>query len=198
MKEKYAFLILAGGLGSRLYPLTKDYPKPYLPIYVNDLNQIIRLIDIPIAFCKNNNIKAYVALDKLKYLENDKDISFIHTNYDKLSKAILACLKELAKDNIEYYSVYASDFLIPKETIKDMINLVDNNVETVALCAKDNDYSKIKILNNNGNFSYTEGVLVTDLTFHIGKVDKGIICFNNMINNNLINLWESLYPKENK
>jgi glucose-1-phosphate adenylyltransferase len=49
-------LILGGGRGSRLYPLTKHRSKPAVPIGAK-----YRIIDIPISNCLNNNLnKIYV------------------------------------------------------------------------------------------------------------------------------------------
>lgn len=49
-------IILGGGAGTRLYPLTKNRAKPAVPLGAN-----YRLIDIPISNCINSNItKVYV------------------------------------------------------------------------------------------------------------------------------------------
>lgn len=49
-------IILGGGAGSRLYPLTKKRAKPAVPLGAN-----YRLIDIPVSNCINSNInKIYV------------------------------------------------------------------------------------------------------------------------------------------
>lgn len=49
-------IILGGGAGSRLYPLTKKREKPAVPLGAN-----YRLIDIPVSNCINSNInKIYV------------------------------------------------------------------------------------------------------------------------------------------
>lgn len=50
--EQTVGLILGGGVGSRLYPLTKDRSKPAVPIAGK-----YRLIDIPISNCLNSNIR---------------------------------------------------------------------------------------------------------------------------------------------
>lgn len=47
-----AGVILGGGAGSRLYPLTKERAKPAVPIAGQ-----YRLIDIPISNCLNSSIK---------------------------------------------------------------------------------------------------------------------------------------------
>jgi len=49
-------VILGGGAGTRLYPLTKKRAKPAVPLGAN-----YRLIDIPVSNCLNSNIsKIYV------------------------------------------------------------------------------------------------------------------------------------------
>lgn len=49
-------IILGGGAGTRLYPLTKKRAKPAVPLGAN-----YRLIDIPVSNCLNSNIsKIYV------------------------------------------------------------------------------------------------------------------------------------------
>lgn len=50
-------LILGGGVGSRLYPLTKDRSKPAVPI-----GGKYRLIDIPISNCINSGVKRMFVL----------------------------------------------------------------------------------------------------------------------------------------
>ena len=45
-------MILGGGAGSRLYPLTKDRAKPAVPIAGQ-----YRLIDVPISNCLNSGVK---------------------------------------------------------------------------------------------------------------------------------------------
>ena len=49
-------IILGGGAGTRLYPLTKKRAKPAVPLGAN-----YRLIDIPVSNCINSDInKMYV------------------------------------------------------------------------------------------------------------------------------------------
>lgn len=57
MKDKTVAIILGGGVGSRLYPLTKDRSKPAVPIAGK-----YRLIDIPISNCINADIKKMFVL----------------------------------------------------------------------------------------------------------------------------------------
>ncbi len=57
MTEKTVALILGGGVGSRLYPLTMERSKPAVPIAGK-----YRLIDIPISNCLNSDIRKMVVL----------------------------------------------------------------------------------------------------------------------------------------
>ena len=54
---RFIVLILGGGVGSRLYPLTKDRSKPAVPI-----GGKYRLIDIPISNCLNSGINKIFVL----------------------------------------------------------------------------------------------------------------------------------------
>jgi glucose-1-phosphate adenylyltransferase len=55
--SRFISLILGGGVGSRLYPLTKDRSKPAVPI-----GGRYRLIDIPISNCLNSGINKIFVL----------------------------------------------------------------------------------------------------------------------------------------
>jgi glucose-1-phosphate adenylyltransferase len=50
-------IILGGGAGSRLYPLTKKRAKPAVPLGAN-----YRLIDIPVSNCINSGVRAVPAV----------------------------------------------------------------------------------------------------------------------------------------
>ena len=55
-KQSVLGIILGGGAGTRLYPLTKKRAKPAVPLGAN-----YRLIDIPVSNCLNSNVsKIYV------------------------------------------------------------------------------------------------------------------------------------------
>ncbi|MFN7833193.1 MAG: sugar phosphate nucleotidyltransferase, partial [Bacteroidota bacterium] len=54
---KMISLILGGGAGSRLYPLTEHRSKPAVPI-----GGKYRLIDIPISNCINSGVKRMFVL----------------------------------------------------------------------------------------------------------------------------------------
>jgi len=70
-------IILGGGQGSRLYPLTADRSKPAVPIAGK-----YRLVDIPISNCINSNIKRMYVLTQFnsaslnKHIKNTYHFSF--------------------------------------------------------------------------------------------------------------------------
>jgi glucose-1-phosphate adenylyltransferase len=77
MNDKVLSIILGGGQGSRLYPLTKDRSKPAVPIAGK-----YRLVDIPISNCINSNLKRIFVLTQFnsaslnKHIKNTYHFSF--------------------------------------------------------------------------------------------------------------------------
>tara|TARA_B110000902_G_scaffold148136_2_gene170810 strand:+ start:77 stop:1339 length:1263 start_codon:yes stop_codon:yes gene_type:complete len=77
INEKVLGIILGGGQGSRLYPLTKDRSKPAVPIAGK-----YRLVDIPISNCINADIKRMYVLTQFnsaslnQHIKNTYHFSF--------------------------------------------------------------------------------------------------------------------------
>ncbi|TXD53976.1 glucose-1-phosphate adenylyltransferase [Polaribacter sp. IC063] len=77
INDKALGIILGGGQGSRLYPLTKDRSKPAVPIAGK-----YRLVDIPISNCINSDIKRMYVLTQFnsaslnKHIKNTYHFSF--------------------------------------------------------------------------------------------------------------------------
>ena len=77
INDKVLGIILGGGQGSRLYPLTKDRSKPAVPIAGK-----YRLVDIPISNCINSEIKRVYVLTQFnsaslnKHIKNTYHFSF--------------------------------------------------------------------------------------------------------------------------
>jgi len=62
-------MILAGGKGERLYPLTKDRTKPAVPF-----GGIYRIIDFPLSNCVNSNIRKIYVLTQYKSISLNRHI----------------------------------------------------------------------------------------------------------------------------
>ena len=60
--KKILTFILAGGVGKRLYPLTRDRAKPAVPF-----GGIYRIIDITLSNCLNSNMRRIYILPQYKY-----------------------------------------------------------------------------------------------------------------------------------
>ncbi len=68
--ENVVTVILGGGAGSRLFPLTKDRAKPAVP-----LGGKYRLIDVPVSNCINSNIMQIFVLTQYNSASLNRHIS---------------------------------------------------------------------------------------------------------------------------
>ena len=82
INDKVLGIILGGGQGSRLYPLTKDRSKPAVPIAGK-----YRFVDIPISNCINSDIKRMYVLTQFnsaslnKHIKNTYHFSFFSSAF---------------------------------------------------------------------------------------------------------------------
>ncbi|TMM29376.1 glucose-1-phosphate adenylyltransferase [Polaribacter aestuariivivens] len=82
INDKVLGIILGGGQGSRLYPLTEDRSKPAVPIAGK-----YRLVDIPISNCINSDIKRMYVLTQFnsaslnQHIKNTYHFSFFSTAF---------------------------------------------------------------------------------------------------------------------
>jgi glucose-1-phosphate adenylyltransferase len=82
MNDKVLSIILGGGQGSRLYPLTENRSKPAVPIAGK-----YRLVDIPISNCINSGIKRMYVLTQFnsaslnKHIKNTYHFSFFSSAF---------------------------------------------------------------------------------------------------------------------
>ncbi|HND53861.1 MAG TPA: sugar phosphate nucleotidyltransferase, partial [Pirellulaceae bacterium] len=63
-------VILAGGKGSRLEPLTRDRAKPAVPF-----GGLYRIIDFTLSNCLNSGLKKIVLLTQYKAMSLDRHIN---------------------------------------------------------------------------------------------------------------------------
>ncbi len=82
INDKVLSIILGGGQGSRLYPLTESRSKPAVPIAGK-----YRLVDIPISNCINSNIKRMYVLTQFnsaslnQHIKNTYHFSFFSSAF---------------------------------------------------------------------------------------------------------------------
>jgi glucose-1-phosphate adenylyltransferase len=96
--EKSICLILGGGAGTRLFPLTKDRSKPAVPI-----GGKYRLIDIPISNCLNSGLYRIFVLTQYNSASLNKHIknSFHFDNFSHGFVDILAA--EQTSNNMDWF-----------------------------------------------------------------------------------------------
>lgn len=98
MTDKTVALILGGGVGSRLYPLTLDRSKPAVPIAGK-----YRLIDIPISNCLNSNIKKMFVLTMFNSASLNKHIKNTY-HFDNFSSGFVDIMAaEQTRDSKDWF-----------------------------------------------------------------------------------------------
>ncbi len=69
MAKKVLTMILAGGKGERLYPLTRDRAKPAVPF-----GGIYRIIDFTLSNCVNSYMKQICILTQYRSLSLERHV----------------------------------------------------------------------------------------------------------------------------
>jgi glucose-1-phosphate adenylyltransferase len=197
MTENTVAIILGGGVGSRLYPLTKHRSKPAVPIAGK-----YRLIDIPISNCLNANIKRMFVLTMFNSASLNRHIKNTY-HFDMFSNAFVNIMAaeqtpdntdwfqgtadavrqtkgELDKLSFDYCMVLSGDQLYQM----DLENLMAYHVESEA----DITVATIPVVENEAT------------SFGIMKVDKqGVIeDFIEKPNSTIVGNWKSPVNKKQK
>ena len=98
MKETTICLILGGGAGTRLSPLTSDRSKPAVPIAGK-----YRLIDIPISNCLHAGLNKMFVLTQYNSASLNKHIKNTY-NFDVFSNGFVEILAaEQTPSNLQWY-----------------------------------------------------------------------------------------------
>ncbi|MFC1569384.1 glucose-1-phosphate adenylyltransferase [bacterium] len=128
MSQNVLGIIMAGGAGSRLWPLTKDRAKPAVPIAGK-----FRLIDIPISNCINSSVRKIFVLTQFNSASLNRHLSstyffapfsegFVqilaaqqtleHTDwYQGTADSVRKNLRYFQSKNIDYHLILAGDHL---------------------------------------------------------------------------------------
>ena len=70
MRDRVVAVILAGGKGSRLEPLTRDRAKPAVPF-----GGVYRIIDFTLSNCLNSGLRKILVLTQYKAMSLDRHIN---------------------------------------------------------------------------------------------------------------------------
>ncbi len=197
INNKVLGIILGGGQGSRLYPLTKDRSKPAVPIAGK-----YRLVDIPISNCINSDIKRMYVLTQFnsaslnKHITNTYHFSFfssafvdvlaaeqtIHSDkwFQGTADAVRQSMHHFLQNDFEYALILSGDQLYQMD-FNDMIKKHEESgaeisIATYPVNAKDaTSFGLLKTNEENIITSFIEkpgAELLPDWTSDVGAEMK--------------------------
>jgi glucose-1-phosphate adenylyltransferase len=112
--NKFISLILGGGVGSRLYPLTKDRSKPAVPI-----GGKYRLIDIPISNCLHGGLNRMYVLTQFNSASLNRHIKNTY-HFDAYSNGYVDILAaEQTRQSMEWFQGTADAV---RQSVRNIIN----------------------------------------------------------------------------
>ena len=197
INESVLSIILGGGQGSRLYPLTADRSKPAVPIAGK-----YRLVDIPISNCINSNIKRMYVLTQFnsaslnQHIKNTYHFSFFSSAFvdvlaaeqtmqsDKwfqgTADAVRQSMHHFLRNDFDYALILSGDQLYNMD-LEDMIkkhkeSAAEITIATYPVNAKDaTGFGLLKTNNDNIITSFIEkpaAELLPDWTSEVGDEMK--------------------------
>jgi glucose-1-phosphate adenylyltransferase len=170
MSKKVLAVILGGGAGTRLYPLTASRSKPAVPIAGK-----YRLVDIPISNCLNSGIDRMFVLTQFnsaslnRHIKNTYHFSafssaFVDilaaeqtpdnpTWYQGTADAVRQCLRHLGPFEAEYILILSGDQLYQMNFMEMLNNHINKKAEiTIAtIPVADREASDFGILKKDDN-----------------------------------------------
>jgi glucose-1-phosphate adenylyltransferase len=170
MSKKVLAVILGGGAGTRLYPLTASRSKPAVPIAGK-----YRLVDIPISNCLNSGIDRMFVLTQFnsaslnRHIKNTYHFSafssaFVDilaaeqtpdnpTWYQGTADAVRQCLRHLGPFEADYILILSGDQLYQMNFMEMLNNHIQQKAEiTIAtIPVADREASEFGILKKDAN-----------------------------------------------
>ncbi|MBX2817419.1 MAG: glucose-1-phosphate adenylyltransferase [Saprospiraceae bacterium] len=189
MRIKMIGLILGGGAGTRLYPLTADRSKPAVPIGAK-----YRLIDIPISNCLNSGVVRIFVLTQFNSASLNQHIKNTY-HFDLFSRGFVDILAaEQTRSSGEWFQGTADAV---RQT---NIHLRNHDYDYVLILAGDQlyqmDFEKLAKYHVAQNADITLATIPVDAkdatSFGIMKVAGGFIeRFIEKPNSNVLSGWSS-------
>ncbi|MGH9946417.1 MAG: glucose-1-phosphate adenylyltransferase [Pyrinomonadaceae bacterium] len=145
-------VILGGGAGSRLFPLTRERSKPAVP-----LGGKYRLIDVPVSNCINSDVTQIFVLTQYNSASLNRHISQTY-RFSTFSSGFVEILAaEQTKDNLEWFQGTA-------DAVRQILpHLRDWNVKTLLILSGDHlyrmDYRKFLARHYETNADVTISVI---------------------------------------
>jgi glucose-1-phosphate adenylyltransferase len=113
--KKVIALILAGGKGERLYPLTRDRTKPAVPF-----GAVYRIIDFTLSNCINSNLRKLYILSQYKSLSLNRHLQFGWNILSSTLGEFITVVPAQQRVNDHWYkgtadAIYQNIYLLQKE-----------------------------------------------------------------------------------
>ena len=176
-------LILAGGMGKRLRPLTDDKPKPMISISNKPI------LEWQITWLKSHDIRdivlctGYMGNNITEYFGDGGKFG-VHIEYSKEEEPLgtggaLMQSRSLLKEHSNFL-VMNGDIISNIEPSSLIQSLTDNLIGTIAVVALRSPFGEIEIKDNGLISRFTEKPILND-----HWINAGIYCFSNKIFNYL-------------
>lgn len=193
--EKTVALILGGGVGSRLYPLTATRSKPAVPIAGK-----YRLIDIPISNCLNSEIRKIFVMTMFNSASLNKHVKNTY-HFDMFSRGFVDIMAaEQTRQTSDWFQGTADAV---RKTMPRLANVTYDHVLVLSGDQLYNmDFDAIMKYHCDQKADLTIAtipVVKSDATsFGIMKVDEGgmIRDFIEKPNEDVVENWKSPLPEE--
>lgn len=169
MKDVLA-MVMAGGTGERLYPLTRDRAKPAVPF-----GGIYRLIDFTLSNCINSGIRKIVVLTQYKSLSLERHLRLGWNIFDSELDEYIFPIPPQMRINGDWYkgtadSIYQNLYFADTVNLKYFLILSADHVYKM-------DYSKMLAFHRDRGADVTVATTEVDesaaFQFGIMKVDEG-------------------------
>ena len=178
ISKQVVAMILGGGAGSRLYPLTASRSKPAVPIAGK-----YRLVDIPISNCINSNINRMFVLTQYnsaslnKHIKNTYQFSGFSSGFVDIlaaeqtpdspgwfqgtADAVRQSLKHIDKEDFDYVLILSGDQLYQMDFGDMMDNHINSgaaiSIATIPVAEKEaTEFGILKVDNDNCIHSFIE------------------------------------------
>ena len=156
--KKVLALILAGGKGERLYPLTRDRTKPAVPF-----GAIYRIIDFTLSNCINSNLRKIYILSQYKSLSLNRHIQLGWNILSSTLGEFITVVPAQQRVNEQWYegtadAIYQNIYLLQKDQPDLLLILSGDHVYKM-------DYREMI------NFHLEKGA---DATVAAAEMDKGL------------------------
>lgn len=198
--DKTVAIILGGGVGSRLYPLTAERSKPAVPIAGK-----YRLIDIPISNCLNSNINRIFVLTQYNSASLNRHVKNTY-QFDRFSNGFVDILAaEQTRTNLNWFQGTA-------DAVRQVLPRLSEDYENILILSGDQlyqmDFEEILNYHLEKDADLTVATIPVvkkdAVSFGILKVKEGgnIIDFTEKPSHDQVENWRSVvdekYFKEDK